>query len=542
MKKLMLFLCIMFGILLCFTNSYAEARVYYENDFENYNGGQFATVNANGTDCWTAITSKYPLVAAEDQNGNKGMNVQGTEQYDTAQCRYVFDTPVSNTTLYISFDINRGTNNFYQTYLSIYDAGGNQKYVFYADAGRQIFYGPNRDLLNWGNTSVTIPYEANRTYKIDLAYDLINKMAYTYIDGELLSSVSFSGLTLSVKQIYFVLHGNVEFFDNLRISAMDSTSFTARVVQNPSENWLDLQFSESIKWDNSIAQNTVLKNLYTNEEINATVEKVDFRKLRVFYEGTLSTADEYQIIFKNGLNNFHENSLANNPSFTAQYGDTDFYLTELRFKDYLGNIYSLADNIPAEVKNIRLTFNNPPNTNNITDYIRISQNGMELPYTYASVNANSVDIVLAEYFFGDTVCNLIIDEAFVNSDNEPISKCYDINFTTGEGNFIIKKFIITKDGEEVSIADITADDTIRLEFEAIKTIRQPKEMVLSYSVWNERRFTGFNFQNVGLSETETYINTFIDIPIKDIGNLKIKGFLWRGLNKSNPILTELEIK
>ena len=211
-----------------------ETAVLFETDFENYTSG--AELDPSGA---VVLRNANMYELAQDEDGNKGMKVsRGTPQLD-----YTLPQAMTSGRLYVTFDIEVGTemdseNTGVVSYFSIYgdefDTDGEpvaeanrRKYVFYIRPAAG-FVGPRNNLIGWGDLENNpLAYSANTRYNIQMVCDLTNKHYYTYINGELLSDVAFSGATYfnEISKLNFVFYPDIVFFDNLKISYMTDSSF-----------------------------------------------------------------------------------------------------------------------------------------------------------------------------------------------------------------------------------------------------------------------------------------------------------------------------
>ena len=170
--------------------------------------------------------------------------------------------------------------------------------------------------------------------------------------------------------------------------------------------------------------------------------------------------------------------------------------------------------------------------------ISVKEGETTLPYETPVYNADkqTLTITLNEYLFGEKTYTMTVEDAV-------FSEAYPLEFTTKAGSLEVKSFSFENaDGSEAVLATLADGAKINLVVEIIKTIPEKRDMVLSYSAWENGYMRGFNYEKIALSEVETYAERKIEnITISKNSTLTIdavKGFLWSDLGKNNPLVEE----
>lgn len=517
----------------------SDDATLYEYDFEDYTGGAFATVDANGTNCWVSMDgTRYKMV--QEENGNKGMDVVS----GTPTMQYRLPEIMTDGVLYISYDFIIGSSGN-SSYVMLTDdtekAYNNQphrKYVFYMNPKK--VYGPDANLGNWGKADVFIAPEPGKKNNVQIIHDYTNKHHYTYVNGELLSDVSFSKINseyTGTNNIRFVTDSSLDFIDNIRIAYMTDKSFCGRYKGAKAEdNSLLFEFSEGISKDTKL-DSVYIKNMFTGEEALPTAVSVENQRfLRLTFSENISDGDEYELVLPENFENIRGSSPNGNIVFSKETKDGSAYLKSIRVIDCDENEHLLNEEITKPSKKILLTFSGQP------DESTLGQISADWTDKYTTrITENTVLLNFDDYFTENQSFVISVPKG-VNIDGGEIAKAYTLSFKTGAGVTEIRNFKFIKDGKEVLINDLSDGDTVTLNAEIIKTKHSAASAVLSYSKWNGRKMTGFNFKDISLGENETYSNGSMEIVVDSIKDFDLKGFIWLGINKTNPITDLIRIK
>lgn len=516
----------------------ADNTTLYEYDFEDYAGGAFAPVDSTGRNCWTTIeSSRYTMVQEED--GNKGMDVVS----GNPTMQYRLPEILNDGVLYISFDFIVGSDG--QSYVYFTDdtenAQSNQshrKYVLYMTASK--VYGPAANLGNWGNAQVYAASEIGKKNNVQIIHDYTSKHHYTYVNGELLSDVEFSKINsdyTGTNNIRFTTHSSLDFIDNIRIAYMTDNSFYGRLKsENADEKSLLFEFSEGISNEANL-ETAFIRNMFTGEvsqPIQVTVENQ--RYLCLVFSENIAAGDEYELTLPEDFSNIVGRKLSDKIVFSTESADSDVCLSSVRIIDCDGDEHLLTEEICRPAKKIMLKFSGQPDESALTA-INADWEG---EYS-AEVVENTVLLNFDSYFTENQEYVFTVPKS-VTVDGRELAKDYTLSFKTGEGVTKVRNFKFTKDGEEVSKDDLSNGDTVTLSAEIVKTKREPASAVLSYSKWNGRKMTGFNFTDMSLGERETYSQGSMEIVVDNIDTFDLKGFLWLGIEKTNPIADFIKIK
>lgn len=540
MKK-RLFLCAIIVFMLNLTavadeiNYTNGGAVIYRNDFSDYTGGAFSDVIWNGTACWNEIGA----FSKGENNGNIGLKAASS-----TKAFYCLPETLTSGCLYVSFDISRGENTSGQSYFAMQDDSGivqsgvHDKYVFYADAGIGAFFGPAANIGNWGDKSVTLAYEKNTVYSVQLVCDYSGKKQYTYIDGELLSMVPFEGINsdyTGISQLKFLFAG-VDYVDNIHISYMNEDSFRceAKVVD---DRTVTVEFTEGLSSDGLILNADVINTLTNEKATISEITKQDFFRYTIKLEDKLDEGDEYCIKPQMAITNILGKALSEDIIFSRVSDHTKLYLRGAESVDYNGNAVKLYEELASPSNKIRLVF---------TDVLKqaptgLTSNAGKIKNISLSEDKKTVTVEFDEYFFGDGKYELNVPSGIEGEGGKSSAKEYSLTFETGDGSVVYKTFGFYKNGNPVKAEDLNDGDKITLNAEIIKTNKMKYPVILSYSAWENMIMTGFDFRNLSLAETETYKSGSIEIVYDKESGTKIQGFLRKGISFINPLAEHIEL-
>ncbi|MBQ2614574.1 MAG: hypothetical protein IJB80_04495 [Clostridia bacterium] len=536
--------------------AYAQETTTYYEDFVGYTGGKLVS---DSTSLGNWISGNWGqaehLKAIVDENGNAAMNVEPTQTGGVYSSVYVYAkyqfAQETSEMVHIGFKIKgQGLDAVNDSLIDIYPTtktGGDGFNIFYIGSGGlyEMASGTKKGLVEW---------EDNKVYDINLIVDIGNRKLYVYIDGELKSTTDLPQTynanntnvnLIDVKAMRFRLGGLIDWMDDFKISKLSYGDFTASVSEiDRDENKIKVTFNNSINaaTDRSV-DSYKLVNLMTGEEVALTgvnVNRGETDDIEVFSAVPLTDGTEYQLLLPDGFKDIAAKTLKGPILFHTS--GTGFYATKLRLIDYQNKEYTLAEEkLPAKINKLQIWFSNAIDDAclNKTDFSLETAAGDVLDYRVDEGSENSVILSLNGYLYGETDYVLNVSDAV--HDGSDTSSGYVFEFSTDTGTFEVKALEILNNG--VSIEDISdATGTLVVKVELVKTLREKRDLILSYSLWNERLMKGFNFQKVSMAADDTASAPTLSITIDALSDITaIKGFLWDTFSDMNAVCDEIII-
>lgn len=230
-------------------------------DFDNLSDG-VVSVEGNNVTISTNVSNRKRLGLKSGANGNKYIRYE-TEGFDTvgvtSKPRYsiTFNENITEGVTVISFDVGRGDtdggafvdSNGTSTddFLHFRDndsTSSNRRGFFYASSGNGYMCSGN-DSSNAKDTAVTMPYEKNKIYHVDVVFDRDNKKQYTFIDGQLLNDMPYEK-AMNASSFQFFISWSVGYFDNLCVKQFASAGKTTLSYEDISRDSLSTCVSGSV--------------------------------------------------------------------------------------------------------------------------------------------------------------------------------------------------------------------------------------------------------------------------------------------------------
>ncbi|MBE7012235.1 MAG: hypothetical protein E7415_06130 [Ruminococcaceae bacterium] len=542
MKRVLYFLI---GIMLSLTISVCGAEVnyvdgenvIYRNDFSDYTGGRFAPENWNGKACWMQVE----LFSKGENNGNVGLKASASTPL---KAFYRMPQTMTSGCLYVSFDISRGENTAGQSHFSMQDdtdilqSGVHDKYVFYADAEAGIFFGPAENIGQWGDKSVTLPYEKNTVYSVQLICDYSNKKQYTYIDGALLSMVPFEGINsefTGISRLHFRFAG-VDYVDNLHISYMNEESFSGKATVIDSKT-VKVEFTEGLSSHSSILEAEIINTLTNEKAVISEVKKKGIFEYEIKLENEMTEGDIYLIKPKSEITNALGKALSESITFSMVKDSSKLYISGAEAIDYKGDEAKLYEEITSPSNKIKLSFTDKL----IEAPTGITSDAGEIKRVSLADDNKAVVIEFKDYFLEKGEYKISIPQGIEGEGGKVSAKAYELPFKTGEGTVKLLDFGFYKDGNRVTAESLNHGDKILLKADIIKTVKGKYPAILSYSGWTDMMMTEFNFTDLSLTENETEKSGEIEIIYNKENNVKLQGFLRKGLSFINPLADKVEL-
>ena len=291
-KTLSLVLCVIM-LLSCIisTNSLAAAsEVIFETDFDTLDGFTFAEGSG-----WSRLKE---IADAGDAIHKNALHVYQTPSSTPGELlqTYTLDNAVSSGKLHISYQLMvTGTASQYQL-IDVTDSAG-ASYVSFArlSGAASDSYLEN----NWGSKALTPTYTQNEWTQIDIVVDFANNKSYLYSNGVL--KYTQNGLRMtSIKSITFKhycynTNGVEVFMDDLKISTCETDIYAANSVYDNGDIYFKL--SSTVAESTAFPSSLTLKKVGTDETVNASVQLVTNKIIKLTPETALDSNSEYTVVF-----------------------------------------------------------------------------------------------------------------------------------------------------------------------------------------------------------------------------------------------------
>ncbi len=221
--------------------------------FDNLVDGT-VSLEGNNVTISTNVSNRKRLAVNTSADGNEYMYYE-TEGYDTVGVSskpgysVKFTDDITEGIAVISFDIGRGnmdggtfvnsSGTSTDDFLHLRDndsTNSARRGFFYASASNGYMCSGN-DSSNAKDTAVTMPYEKNKIYHVDVVFDRDNKKQYTFIDGQLLNDMPYEK-AMNASSFQFFISWSVGYFDNLCVKQFASTGKTTLSYEDISRDSL----------------------------------------------------------------------------------------------------------------------------------------------------------------------------------------------------------------------------------------------------------------------------------------------------------------
>ena len=497
--------------------------VLFEYGFDNYTGGgSFGTYDSSNVTL--NFNSQGNLIKGE-ADGNVYVSSKDQEVSSKGRLQPTFVTAISTGKYAISFDVGRGNregggSDLAQIRESTSSSG--IKFVYFSAADGKIY---DQDKETY------VAYEKNKTYRIDLFIDFDNDKQATYVDGKLLKEIDYT--SESITKLDMFISWSIESFDNLKIAKVTADSFEATVTLGTGK--VDIDFTEPMA--DGALDDAVILNTVTGESIEPTdVVKNNTLSYSLAINEALTPGIEYVVKTEKPITNFCGTELSKPVTFST--ADVGKYVKSVKLVDYKGNEYYAGEELPPEIKVIKVYYTGMEASDEPTVALTCESASLDGDGVYDAAK-QLLTYTLDEYLIGEKSYKLSINDALLDKTDYE-----DVEFSTKAGSISINKLAFTKSGIAVEeLSALSDSDVINLEIEIINTTGEAKDMILSYSAWENGFIRGFDFKDVSMTQGTTYKSDKITgITISKNSTLTldtVKGFLWTALGSNNPLADEI---
>lgn len=497
-------------------------RLLYENTFDNGRGDLPGNGVIEDTENFTLnFSGEKAGIRTVTFDGNNGI-AANTGAWP-AEHTFLFDFTKDGT----KNGVSSGIYKFSFDFSTANDGGDNMYFIVNAvptfweggrfatitkDKGFSVFnyvsaWGPDDPNKIW-------PKNDNEKYHCDMILNFDKKVIHTYVDGTFLGeTVNLS----TMNNLAINMAAQCDYFDNLKLEYYDSIPMNMKVT-SASEREIVLDFTDGIA-DKGVFDNGItIKNVYTGEEIAATVSGGD-KAISVIPEKYLSAGYEYTITLPDGIVGREGTALENNfVKFNfAQYGA----IKSLKLRDISGEIIDFGEENPAEISSIVFEFTDDVSAERALGTLTITDKDENDVNFIVTSDGSTGEAVLTDAFKGSSEYKLTLKNLAVS---------YEIKLATQEGKIASAPIKMYKpDGvtEITSLDDISVGDTVKAVYETVNTSEEEINCLCVIAMYNGKLMTGINLQKQTVVPGSRSKSEF-EFTVKDTADLSLAATVWDG--------------
>lgn len=454
-----------------------------------------------------------------------------------------FAKPIDSGKAIFSFDMYLGEQNtqFHNVFKLNVDGNGKEKWDYVFFISRREDYKTPRAFgftTGAGNYDVMDPmptYEYDKWQHVDLVVNLDNEDKKTtfdmYVDGEYKMSREV-GYQLTLNGMYIGMENNgtlfadgvsgADYIDNFRIAAISGN--TAKAGVKFADGKSKLTFTESIPNISAISADNVTITKNGRPLAVTAVKAVSNAELVIEHDGYISDEDVYEITLPENLTSILGNTLNNVVT-------NKITVTSVKTKDSNDNEAELAEIIPANTKEISITFDGDVDKAKLDKAISLTTDGAAAESVSSYDAANRVyKLELPNYLKGSKDYMLSIAEG---AGILPISK----SFKTEAGAVTVSKIAFYQNDAEVTdLSAVTGELTLRAEI--VNTTGEDKPYSLSYGAYVGSLMKDMDFVEGTIAANEVKATKEVKLNITKASGMIVKGYIWDGMSTMTPYSAE----
>lgn len=405
--------------------------------------------------------------------------------------------------------------------------------------GTRMFYVERMGLSmvglgGWPSESAIVgAQDPDKIYTIDAIIDADAKKIYYYLDGNLFNT--HTGVAEEITDLAVSLCNETDFIDNLKFVQLDDEHNVELDDINVSEDGVAYSLNDYVMSVNGVTAEYT--DIYSGEKIPATVKSAGNSKTVVAIPSKdLVPGREYVL----DVNDAEVATLRGSVTLADEafnFGEENC-IKKLTLNDFNGGKDSFAKETVAELESFTFEFTEDVVAQSALENLTLEDaDGNEVEFDVVTKDTNVADVVFSSSLKGDTTYNMTLPG---------MSTEYSWSFTTKEGKVALKPIkVFAEDGEtELNLSDVSVGDKVKVKVSLVstKTLTEDYSAMVTLGLYSENSLDGFEFEEVTLTAENDSFEKTVEFEITDATDLKVKGFLWKGLGTRTPITAAVEAK
>lgn len=383
----------------------------------------------------------------------------------------------------------------------------------------------------WSYTEKDIPITNDELHHYEIIFDLDNNLVHTYMDGVKYKNTKFTG---NINFLHLVIGGKMKFVDDIKFSELDVDIETEILGTDITKDGVDVVLDDYVASVDGVTAE--ITDVYSGEKISATVNMSGSNVVRVVPSKDLVPGREYVL----DVNDAEVATLRGGVTLADEafnFGEENC-IKKLTLNDFNGGKDSFAKETVAELESFTFEFTEDVVAQSALENLTLEDaDGNEVEFDVVTKDTNVADVVFSSSLKGDTTYNMTLPG---------MSTEYSWSFTTKEGKVALKPIkVFAEDGEtELNLSDVSVGDKVKVKVSLVstKTLTEDYSAMVTLGLYSENSLDGFEFEEVTLTAENDSFEKTVEFEITDATDLKVKGFLWKGLGTRTPITAAVEAK
>lgn len=376
----------------------------------------------------------------------------------------------------------------------------------------------------WSYTEKDIPITNDELHHYEIIFDLDNNLVHTYMDGVKYKNTKF---TSNINFLHVTIGGKLKFIDDIKFSELDVAFEQTAPEANITESGIDYVLGDYVASVDGVTAE--ITDVYSGEKISAAVKASGSKKISIVPAAALVPGREYVL----DVNDAEVATLRGGVTLSDEafnLGEANC-IKKLTLNDFYGGKDSFAKETIAELESFTFEFTEDVTAEDALKNLTLADSdGTAVEFDVVKKDNNVADVVFNPSLKGDKTYNMALTG---------MSTEYNWSFDTKAGKVALKPVkVYSEDGTtEINVKDAQVGDKIKVKLSLVST----KELTEDYSamvtagLYSENSLDGFDFEQVTLTSENDSFEKTVEFEIKDATDLKVKGFLWKGLGTRTPL-------
>ena len=383
----------------------------------------------------------------------------------------------------------------------------------------------------WSYTEKDIPITNEELHHYEIIFDLDNDTVHTYMDGVKYKNTKFTG---NINFLHLTIGGKMKFVDDIKFSELD-TDFDVKVIDTyTTEEGTEIAFNDYVASVSEVAAEYT--DIYSGEKIAAVVEATESTVITVKPATNLIPGREYKL----DVNDAEVATLRGGISLSDEefnFGEENC-IKKLTSEDFYGNENSFEKETVAELEKFTFEFTDDVTAEDALKNLTLADSdGTAVEFDVVKKDKNIADVVFAPSLKGDKTYNMALTGMSID---------YNWSFDTKSGKVALKPVKVYKvDGTtEINVADAQVGDKIKVKLSLVSTkdLAEDYSAMVTLGLYSENSLDGFDYEQVTLNPEKDSFEKTVEFEDKDATDLKVKGFLWKGLGTRTPLAPTVSAK
>lgn len=383
----------------------------------------------------------------------------------------------------------------------------------------------------WTYTEKDIPITNDELHHYEIIFDLDNDIVHTYMDGIKKKIIKYSG---NINFLHLTIGGKMKFVDDIRFAELDPEHEAEIEETYTYEDSTKVYLTDYVTSVDGVKAEYI--DVYSGEKINATVEMTDSKQVDIVPEEALVAGREYIL----DVNDKEIQTLRGSVILSDEeinFGKKNC-IKKLKSKDFYGNEKSFEKEPVAELEGFTFDFTKDVTAEDALKNLTLADSdGNAVEFDVVVKDRNTADVVFNPSLKGEKTYNMALSGMATD---------YNWTFTTKAGKVALKPLkVYAEDGTtEVNLADLQAGDKVKVKLVLVSTknLTEDFSAMVTAGLYSENSLDGFDYEQVTLNPEKDSFEKTVEFEVKDATDLKVKGFLWKGLGTRTPLAPTVSAK